>query len=69
VQPERRRKALARLRRYAGLEPGYTPIAQAAEARIRERLNGPELMGPSRREVEKNLASDDFYINGIEQLF
>lgn len=24
---------------------------------------------PSRREVEKNLASDDFYINGIEQLF
>jgi len=69
VRPERQRKALVRLRRYAGLEPGYAPIAQVAEARIREGLNEPGLTGPSRREVEKNLASDDFYISGIEQLF
>jgi hypothetical protein len=69
VRPERQRKALVRIRRYAGLEPGYTPIARAAEARIRERLNQPGLTDPPRREVEKNLASDNFYINGIEQLF
>ena len=38
VEPERRAAALVRLRKYAGLEDGYTPIAELAMDRIRERL-------------------------------
>ena len=37
VAPERRPAALVRLRKYAGLEPGYTPLTDRAEQWFRER--------------------------------
>ena len=69
VPPARRAKALVRLRRYAGLEPGRTPIAVLAEQRTRERLTQPGLKGPFKGEVEKNLASSAAYVEGIPKLF
>jgi Bacterial protein of unknown function (DUF885) len=69
VPPLRRAKALVRLRRYAGLEPGSTPIAVLAEARTRERLAAVALNGPFKGEVEKNLASSAAYVDGIPKLF
>lgn len=69
VAPDRRPAALVRLRKYAGLEEGEPPIAVLAEERIRERLNDTGLLGPPKNEVERDLASAGFFIDGIKQLF
>jgi hypothetical protein len=69
IPPQRRKAALVRLRKYAGIEPGYTPIAKLAEDRSRERLNQRGLLGPAKIEVDKDLATQNFYVNGIQQLF
>jgi hypothetical protein len=65
VAAERRPAAVVRLRKYTGLEPGYTPIVQQAEDRFREKLNTPGLLGPSKEEVEKDLGNTQTYITGI----
>jgi hypothetical protein len=65
VKPDRRPAAVVRLKKYAGLEPGYTPIVEQAEARFREKLNTPGLLGPSKMEVEKDLGNTQTYITGI----
>lgn len=69
ISPQRRRSALVRLKRYAGLERGYTPLTILAEQRTRQRLNKPGLMGPPKAEVEKDLANATFFVDGIRQLF
>lgn len=69
VSPARRASALVRLRRYAGMEAGYTPITELAVERTRERLNTPGLRGPSKDQVEKNLGNSAFFVAGIGQLF
>jgi len=69
VPPERRARALARLKNYAGLNPGTTPITDLAKARYTERLSNPQLLQPTRREVEQALANVDTYVEGIGQLF
>jgi hypothetical protein len=67
--PEARRKAaLVRLRKYAGLEPGFTPLTEQAKARTRD-WQRPGQIGPPKVEVEANLARGDFFINGIAELF
>ncbi len=67
--PENRRKlALVRLRKYAGMEPGYTPITEQARARTIE-WRKPGQIGPARVEVETDLARADFFIDGIPKLF
>jgi hypothetical protein len=65
IAPERRPAALIRMRKYAGMEPGYTPIVTQAEERFRERLKTPGLLGPSKMSVEKNLENTNSYLNGI----
>ncbi len=69
VPPERRAMALIRLRKYAGLEPGFTAITTTAEERFREKLNTPGLVGPSRLDVEKNLENTSAFLTGISLLF
>ena len=69
VDKARRPAALARVRRYAGLAPGTTPLTQLAAARFRERLARPGLLGPPRAQVEKDLADGGFYVDGIAELF
>lgn len=69
VPAERRARALMRLKRYAGLESGDTPIATLAEERIRERLNTPGLAAPFKDQLEKDLANGPRFIDGIGQLF
>ncbi|HKD04296.1 MAG TPA: DUF885 domain-containing protein [Bryobacteraceae bacterium] len=65
VKPERRPAAVARLRKYVGLEEGYTPIITQAEDRFREKLKTPGLLGPSKMEVEKDLQNTQTYVTGI----
>ena len=69
ISAARRPAALVRLKRYTGLEPGYTPIVTLAEERLKERLATTGLLGPARMKVEKDLSNAPIYINGIGQLF
>src|SRR5262249_8869719 len=68
IAPARRARALVRLRRYAGVEPGSTPIAELAKARFRERLGRPGLVGPRKGDVERELGEASFYVDGVEKL-
>src|SRR5207253_1778735 len=65
IAPERRPAALVRMKKYSGLEPGYTPIVTQAEERFRESLKTPGLLGPSKMAVDKNLQNTSAYLNGI----
>jgi uncharacterized protein (DUF885 family) len=68
VPPERRKAALVRLRKYAGMEKGFTPIAEQARARTREWTRAGQ-QGPATIEVESDLARAVFFISGIGELF
>ncbi len=65
IAPERRPAALVRLKRYTGMEPGYEPFTTLAEARFREKVGKPGLLGPSKEEVRKDLENTGAYVNGI----
>ncbi len=65
VAPERRRAAVVRLRRYAGVENGFTPTTVLSEKLFREKLNVPGLIGPPKAEVEQDLAQADSFVTGI----
>jgi hypothetical protein len=69
ASPERRQHALVRLKRYVGMEPGYTPLTELAMVRTREHMGRPGLLYPFKGEVEKDLANSDHFMPGIEQLF
>jgi hypothetical protein len=68
VAKERHPAAAVRLRRYAGLEEGYAPIAVQAEARVRERLDTLGLLYPLRDELEQQLANSALYLDGVQEL-
>ena len=69
VEAARRPSALVRLRKYTGLEKGYTPLTDQAIALMRASFAKPGLRGPFKEDLEKNLANSDRYINGSEELF
>jgi hypothetical protein len=69
VPAERRPAALVRLRRYAGLEEGYTPIAEQAMAYVRARLGEADLQGPFVEDLAKDRSNGARFIAGIQQLF
>jgi hypothetical protein len=65
VAPERRQAAVVRLRRYTGLEAGYTPITVRAENVFRDKLKTPGLLGPARPEVEQDIANISAFSTGV----
>src|SRR5260221_5095093 len=65
----RRRSALQRLRRYAGIEPGSAPLAALARARASERFGTAKLVWPYEGQVRQNLDNSERYIAGIAELF
>jgi hypothetical protein len=69
VAPARRPAALVRLKKYAGLVPGYTPVATLAESHVRSRLTEPGLVGPFKDKVERDLANNATVVAGLEELF
>ncbi len=69
VSKDRYPAALARLRKYTGREPGYTPITELARERAEERFGVEGLTGPWTVEVEQNLANEPRYVSGIRDLF
>jgi len=74
VPAERRQAALARLRKYAGLEPGFTPITDQAMAYTRNALKGTSssgtaLRGPFKDDLAKDFGNAARYLDGIAKLF
>ncbi len=67
--PERRALALLRMRRYAGLVDGLTPLATSAEAETRARLAVPGLVMPYVGELRTSLGLAATLIDGMASMF
>jgi len=67
--PERRAKALDRLKNYVGQGTEKTPITEQAKARYTEATANAKLVHPTKLEVEQALANVDTYVDGIRKLF
>jgi len=67
--PERRAKALDRLKNYVGEGTEKTPITEQAKARYTEATANAKLVHPTKLEVEQALANVDTYVDGIRKLF
>jgi hypothetical protein len=69
VDAARRPAALARLRKYTGLEPGTTPITQLAKDRYNEAAADPAHLGSFKDRVQQAIANSARYISGIRDLY
>lgn len=67
--PDRKQAALVRLRRYAGMEPGYQPLCRVMRERAETQMTGPGLTFPSRDELEAALGSHKDIRQGLQELF
>ena len=65
---ERRPAAVVRIRKYAGMEPGYKPLAAILKERVMEQMAKPGVVYPARTEIETELARDPNYMEGIATL-
>lgn len=68
-KPERQAKALVRLNRYAGLEPGYRPLADLARERTEDDLKRRGLTGPYIEDIKQQLENTDAMLKGIREDF
>ncbi len=69
VAVPRRSAALVRLRRYAGMESGYRPIAELIKQRVRVQMALHDAVYPSRDELQTELGRNSSYLEGISALF
>jgi len=69
VPAERRPSAVIRLRKYAGGEPGYTPLTDVLKQRVLEQTAKPGVVYPSKGEMETELSRNQSYIDGMAALF
>jgi uncharacterized protein (DUF885 family) len=69
VSAERRPAALIRLRKYAGVEAGYQPFAELLKQRESEQIAKPNVIYPSKQELETELGRNSNYVDGISDLF
>jgi hypothetical protein len=69
IDAARRPAALARLKRYTGLEPGTKPFTELAKDRYNEKAGDTTLLPPFKGEVENHLAAIPQYAAGIRQLY
>jgi uncharacterized protein (DUF885 family) len=65
---DRRAAAVARIRKYAGLEPGYTPLTEILKQRVKEQMGKPDVVYPARTEVETELGRTASYVDGMAAL-
>jgi hypothetical protein len=69
VTAERRPAAVVRLRKYAGLEPAYTPFADQLRKLTELQLAKPNMIYPSKASVDSALSRNALYVDGIASLF
>jgi uncharacterized protein (DUF885 family) len=66
---DRRPAAVVRLRKYAGLEPGYTPLADELKKLTGLQTAKANMVYPSKSRVESELSRNSLYLDGIASLF
>ena len=67
--PEARRPAaVVRIRRYAGLDPGYKPFTEILKQRVAEQMAKPGVIYPAKTEIETEMGRNSNYIDGIAAL-
>ncbi len=69
VAAKRRPSALTRLKRYTGLEKGYTPVTTQAKAQFEAVMGDKKLLGPFKGQVNQDLANTASYVDGIRKLY
>lgn len=69
VDAARRPAALARLKRYTGLEPGTTPVTEHAKMRFAEAAADPAKLGPFKDRIAQSVANTAHYTAGIRGLY
>jgi uncharacterized protein (DUF885 family) len=69
VAPERRKAAVVRLKKYAGLEPGFKPVTDLLKERVEVQIAKPGVIYPAKTAVETNLSRNALYVEGIASLF
>ncbi len=69
IPAARRPAALARLRKYVGMEPGTTPVTELAKALYLESAKNPKLIAPYKGDIEQQLSNIDHYAAGIRKLY
>jgi hypothetical protein len=69
VAADRRPAAVVRLRKYAGLEPGYTPLADELKRLTGLQTAKANMVYPSKSRVESELSRNSLYLDGIASLF
>jgi hypothetical protein len=67
--PDRRRAAVVRLNKYAGIDAGSKPLTDLARTFVLARMDHPGVSFPSRLRMETELARNGNYIDGIADLF
>ncbi|MDF2431118.1 MAG: hypothetical protein JWP44_749 [Mucilaginibacter sp.] len=66
---ERRGAAVIRLLKYTGLQQGYQPFTAILMDRTHRQMAKPDMIYPSKQEMEATLSRDASMISGIEELF
>ena len=66
---DRRPAAVVRLRKYAGVEPGFKPFTGVLKQRMMEQMAKPGAVYPSTSKMEAELGRDKSYIDAMQQLF
>jgi hypothetical protein len=69
IPAERRQAAVVRLRKYTGIEPGFTPLTEQAMAYTRKALADPNLRGPFVDNLAKDFGNAPRYLEGVAKLF
>ena len=69
VEAKRRPSALARLKRYTGLDKGYTPLTEQAKAQFEKAMADKNLLGPYKGQVDQDLSNTQSYVDGIRKLY
>jgi len=64
----RRPAAVVRIRKYAGLKPGYKPLTEILKQRVQEQMAKPGVVYPAKVEIETELGRNSNYLEGIASL-
>ncbi|MCS3736658.1 DUF885 domain-containing protein [Mucilaginibacter dorajii] len=65
---ERRPAAVARLRKYAGMEAGYTPLTAIYRQRVAAQIAKGDMIYPSKQQMELDLSRNASIMEGIPEL-
>ena len=65
----RRESAVTRLKKYAGQAPGYRPVTLQLIERMKQQIAKPDMIYPSKSEVETQLSRNAAIVEGIAALF